>query len=160
MTNQAKSWKKCSICKTDIPVKTKYWVCNVSTCNGKRTGLVFCSISCFERHLPGARHKDAYALEETSPSQADTVAEPVKTNTPQRRIISSTIQQPTSNNAVPKETLVVVSKLKDYINNKSGMNTSASCNSKISDIIRLECDKAIDSARRDGRKTVLDRDFK
>ncbi|MCB0392361.1 MAG: hypothetical protein KDD58_13795 [Bdellovibrionales bacterium] len=148
-------WKKCSSCKSEIPFKTKYYVCNVSTCNGKRTGLVFCSIPCFERHLPGARHKDAYAIEEISPARSNSI--------PTRRIISA---KPESKNStttqhnLPKETLVVVSKLKDYIQKSSGMNTSASCMSILSDLIRVACDQAIDNARKDGRKTVLDRDFK
>ena len=61
-------WRKCSTCKKEIPYRHAYYQCNVSTCNRKRTGLVFCSVSCFEQHLPGARHRDAYAIEETSPT--------------------------------------------------------------------------------------------
>lgn len=62
-------WKKCSSCKKMIGFGAGYYVCSVSTCNGKRTGYVFCSVPCFERHLPGARHKDAAAIEETSPAR-------------------------------------------------------------------------------------------
>lgn len=58
-----------------------------------------------------------------------------------------------------KEVLVVVSKLKDYIRTASGMNTSGSVATALSSIVRNLCDKAIESAKNDGRKTVMDRDF-
>ncbi len=58
-----------------------------------------------------------------------------------------------------KEVLVVASKLKTYIRNQSGMNTSGAVIEVISDRVRLLCDQAIESAKRDGRKTVMDRDF-
>lgn len=61
---------------------------------------------------------------------------------------------------VPRETLVVVSKVKDYIRARSEMNTSDALMAVLSDIIRDVCDNAIESARNDGRKTVLDRDVK
>ncbi|MCB0359835.1 MAG: hypothetical protein KDD44_09370 [Bdellovibrionales bacterium] len=58
-----------------------------------------------------------------------------------------------------KDVLIVVSKLKNYIKNESGMNTSGNVAPKLSDIIRELCDKAIENAKKDGRKTVMDRDF-
>jgi histone H3/H4 len=57
------------------------------------------------------------------------------------------------------EALIVTSKVKKYIKDKAGMNTSASVVDALSSIIRNECDKAIASAQSDGRKTVMDRDF-
>lgn len=60
---------------------------------------------------------------------------------------------------VPREVLVVVSKLKGYIKARSGMNTSDGVIPVLSDEIRRLCDRAIDNATRDGRKTVMDRDF-
>lgn len=57
------------------------------------------------------------------------------------------------------EVLVVVSKLKAYIKDKSGMNTSGNVAAKLSDIVRGLCDEAIRRAGDDGRKTVMDRDF-
>lgn len=56
---EAAFWKRCSICKKHIGFNQKYWVCNVSTCNRKRTGLQFCSVDCWDAHLPEARHRDA-----------------------------------------------------------------------------------------------------
>jgi histone H3/H4 len=57
------------------------------------------------------------------------------------------------------DVLVVASKLKAYIREKSGMNTSANVLNALSDRIRELCDQAIENARKDGRKTVKDRDF-
>ncbi|MDW7709620.1 MAG: hypothetical protein SCH98_04035 [Deferrisomatales bacterium] len=62
-------WRRCSVCKTGIDFGTSHWVCNVSTCNRKRTGLVFCSVSCWDAHLPVARHREAWAVERVSPRQ-------------------------------------------------------------------------------------------
>ncbi len=55
--------------------------------------------------------------------------------------------------------LVVVSKTKKYIKDKSGMNTSASATEALTKIVQKLCDKAIENAANDGRKTVMDRDF-
>jgi len=57
------------------------------------------------------------------------------------------------------EILVVASKLKNYIRSKSDMNTSASVMAVVSSRVREMCDKAIENARADKRKTVKDRDF-
>lgn len=58
------------------------------------------------------------------------------------------------------EILVVVSKLKNYIKEKSGgMNTSSAVADVLSSKVRELCDRAIENAKGDGRKTVMDRDF-
>ncbi len=57
------------------------------------------------------------------------------------------------------EILVVASKLKNYIRAQSGMNTSSAVIDVLSERIRQLCNQAIDSAKREGRKTVMDRDF-
>ena len=49
--------------------------------------------------------------------------------------------------------------MKAYIKARSGMNTSGGVNEALSDLIRKLCDKAIERARADERKTVMDRDF-
>jgi histone H3/H4 len=54
---------------------------------------------------------------------------------------------------------VIASRLKEYIDARSGMNTSAGVMDVVSDFIRVITERAIDNARADGRKTVLDRDF-
>ena len=58
-----------------------------------------------------------------------------------------------------KENLVVVSKLKSYIKASAGLSTSGSVPEVLSEQIRQLCDGAIESAKKDGRKTVMDRDF-
>ena len=58
-----------------------------------------------------------------------------------------------------KEILVVASKIKKYVRSVAGMSTSANVLPKLSDAIRSLCDQAIENARADGRKTVMDRDF-
>ncbi len=57
------------------------------------------------------------------------------------------------------EVLVVASKVKAYIKEKGDMKTSSSVLSALSDRIRGMCEEAIENARSDGRKTVLDRDI-
>lgn len=57
------------------------------------------------------------------------------------------------------EVLVVASKVKKYIKEKSDLNTSASVMDELTKIVKRECDKAIERARQDHRKTVMDRDF-
>ena len=66
-----KGWRRCSACKNFIERGAIYWVCNVSTCNRKRTGLVFCSVTCWEVHLPEANHRESWAEERTAPMTSD-----------------------------------------------------------------------------------------
>lgn len=151
-------WRKCSSCKKEIGLNSKYYECSVSTCTGQRTGYVFCSVSCWEVHLPGARHRDAGAVEKTSPSV------PYQEEAPKRIIIGSSPAQPAKpppgKSSMSNEVLVVVSKMKQYIRDISEMNTSEDVNQILSEMIRQECEKAIAQARADGRKTVMARDFK
>ncbi|OFZ69919.1 MAG: hypothetical protein A3K03_01235 [Bdellovibrionales bacterium RIFOXYD1_FULL_44_7] len=58
-----------------------------------------------------------------------------------------------------KDVLVVASKIKNYIRAKSSLNTSAAVMDILSDKVRLLCDQAIERAKADSRKTVMDRDF-
>lgn len=57
------------------------------------------------------------------------------------------------------EVLVVVSKLKNHIREVSGMNTSGNVAAHLSAMVRTLCSEAIENAKKDGRKTVMDRDF-
>jgi histone H3/H4 len=68
-------------------------------------------------------------------------------------------EQAGSEEGTGSEILVVASKLKNYIRGKSGMNTSGAVIDVLSGKIRGLCDQAIEAAKRDGRKTVMDRDF-
>ncbi len=151
-------WRKCSSCKKPIALGARYYVCSVSTCNGQRTGYVFCDVPCFERHLPAARHKDAGAVEKTAPKTPEA---PVEQRAPARVFASTPTAAPASSpkSQIPKEVLVIASRLKDYIQARADYNTSASVMDVLSEHLRVVCDRAIDNARAEGRKTVMDRDF-
>lgn len=56
------------------------------------------------------------------------------------------------------EVLVVTSKVKGYIKEKSGMNTQGALPEELSKRVVALLDKAIENAKNDGRKTVMDRD--
>jgi histone H3/H4 len=58
-----------------------------------------------------------------------------------------------------KEILVIASKLKKHIRSTAGMSTAANVAPALSDIIRSLCAQAIEKAKADRRKTVMDRDF-
>jgi histone H3/H4 len=57
------------------------------------------------------------------------------------------------------EVLVVASRLKQYIREKSGMNTSDAVLTVLSDHLRRLAEDGIESARAAGRKTVMERDI-
>jgi hypothetical protein len=57
-----------------------------------------------------------------------------------------------------REVLIVVSKMKKYIRERSGMNTSDAIAEGLSEHVRAVCDDAIRAAAAEGRKTVLERD--
>ncbi len=159
-------WRKCSTCKTEIGYNSVYWVCNVSTCNRRPLELVFCSVDCWDAHVPTMRHKESWAEERRSPKRVELV-EKAQDSAPKKRI---DMRKPTPakpapartsvklDPAPPDEILVVASKVKAYIKARSGMNTSAAVMEELSKHVRRICDKAIKSAAEHERKTVLDRD--
>jgi hypothetical protein len=57
------------------------------------------------------------------------------------------------------EILVVASKVKQFVKAKSDLNTSASVMEALSKIVESELSQAIERAKADGRKTLMDRDF-
>jgi histone H3/H4 len=65
----------------------------------------------------------------------------------------------TTDPSLEREILVVVSKLKAFVRARSGMNTSDGVANVLSDHLRDLCGEAIRNAARDGRRTVMDRDF-
>jgi hypothetical protein len=173
----AQTWKPCNICKTPIAYKQKYYLCSVSTCNRKRTGLVFCSMGCFDAHLPMMRHRDAWAEPNDAPTREQ--AEREEAEAEAERAQNERKTQEASRPAGPSgdaprrvatlggepvadeedEVLVVVSKLKKFVRLRSGMNTSDSVVGVLSDHLRALSIQALRHAAADGRKTVLDRDF-
>ncbi len=57
------------------------------------------------------------------------------------------------------QTLVVVSKVKKLIKEKTQLNTSAAAIDKLTQIVEKQCLQAAQKAKESNRKTVLDRDF-
>jgi hypothetical protein len=153
-------WRRCNACKKPIALGAKYWTCSVSTCNRKRTGLVFCTVTCWEVHLPGANHREAWAEEQIAPRTLETDdAGGGAAKGGRRRLVRPSSSSPAPASSAPSdEILIVASRLKDYVRAKSGYNTSDRVLAPLSDIVRRVCDEAIERARREGRMTVLDRD--
>ncbi len=177
----AETWLKCTACKNPIPYHATHWVCSVSTCNRKATGYVFCTVPCWDSHVSDARHRDAWAVEARAPSKdawdkelaasppAPTpalrpVAAPVAPVV--RRVVgeaspvaAAAVEGVKLSEVTDKDVLIVVSKLKKYIKDRSGFNTSDNVMDLLSEHVRAVCDEAIRTAARDERKTVLDRDI-
>ena len=55
---------QCSMCKRAIASQDPCYRCSVSACNAGRMKLRFCSVACFERHIPTARHRKADCVAE------------------------------------------------------------------------------------------------
>ena len=146
-------WRRCGPCKNMIGFDSIYYVCSVSTCRKH----VFCSHDCWRAHVPLMRHKDAWAEEERSPKQHEIQKEGASMPEGSRKIVSR--DSSGSSEPMPKDILIVASKLKAYVKAKSGLNTSGNVLDRLSDIVRIHCDKAIEEAKRNGRKTLMDRDF-
>jgi hypothetical protein len=169
-------WKRCSSCKKELGFGTKHYLCSVSTCRGKRTGLVFCSVPCWDAHLGFARHRSSFAEEATSPSKeeflellAEDGGEPV----PRKIIVDTSTAKGPSPASGPVntgrstvklpgkvDTLVVVSKVKKLIHDLSEFNTSQCAIDALTERVAAACAEGIDNARTAGRKTVMGRDFR
>jgi hypothetical protein len=176
----AEAWMKCTECRKDIPYGSVYWQCSVSTCNRSRMPLYFCSVVCWDSHLASARHRDAWAEEVRAPTketwakqQASTPAPAPSPSPPAAQPPAAPIRRVVGDaspvtaaaaegvrlaEVVDKDILIVVSKLKKYIKDRSGFNCSDAVAEYLSDHVRAICDEAIRAAARDERKTVLDRD--
>lgn len=155
----ARPWKPCSVCKKNIPVGGQYYTCSVSTCNRVRDTKVFCSVSCWDAHVPVMGHRSAWANEHRAPSSlaAAEAKPPGRAEAPKRRVGRGGAP---AAGAPKQEVLIVASRLKDYIKAQADMNTSADVLEVLSDHVRLLALEAIEAAREDGRKTVKARDFR
>jgi len=200
MTQQVAHFRLCSSCRRPLNFGARYYTCSVSTCNRPKLALTFCSLPCFEAHVPTLRHREAWAEEQTAPThqqwQADQLARQsggengpqgderiarsagnsssnsvrgvgptARTPSVERQAATAAGQKPAASkelpmsNEVPKEVLVVVSKVKTYIRAKSQMNTSDAVTEALSELVRSTCDQAIEKAKSEGRKTVMARDI-
>ncbi len=62
-------WRLCSSCKKQLPFEAVYYACSVSTCNQKRNFMSFCSVFCWQSHVPIMRHRDAWAEKKRAPTR-------------------------------------------------------------------------------------------
>lgn len=162
-------WRRCSTCKREIAFESAIWKCSVSTCNRKGSSFVFCSVDCWQSHVPTMRHREAWAEEERSPGREAWKVESAAAvpDSPERETLAKETADaaravgsvPSSVTEIPREILIVTSKLKKYVKARSGLNTSDAVMSTLSDRVRRLCDDAIERAREEGRKTLMDRDF-
>lgn len=154
----SQAWRKCSSCKKDILLGSAYYVCSVSTCRGNATNYAFCSVPCWDAHIPVERHRpdSAGAIEKQAPNEPESEASRAVTG--QRKMVGGGSPSPTGRSTVEDEVLVVVTKVRKYISDKSGMNTSSGVYDALTDRIKGICEAAIQNARAQGRKTVMDRD--
>jgi hypothetical protein len=143
-------------------------------------GYVFCTVSCWDSHVADARHRDAWAVEARAPSKdawqrelATAPPEPAPKPIAQapsapivRRVVGDAPSAPLAaspsnvalSDIVDRDVLIVVSKLKKYIKDRSGMNCGDAVAEVLSDYVRALCDESIRAAGRDERRTVLERD--
>lgn len=169
--DQTEVWAKCSTCKKEIALGAKYYVCSVSTCRHKRKGFRFCSVPCWDAHLGFMNHREAYAEEAVAPRVKEELKEELEKET---KIMTEAAEPITPLNDdqvscgskydqqaadITSEVLVVVSKVKKFIKEQSGMNTSQCCVDALTKKVVAECLKGAESARQAGRKTVMGRDI-
>jgi hypothetical protein len=147
-------WKKCGPCKKEIYPGMNYFRCSISACNNQ----AFCSQSCFRVHSEMMRHRDAFPDEAIAPAVVATeqVRRKVEASTPAAK--SPTETKPAAGDE-ETDILVVMSKLKHFVRQHSGLNTSAGVAEALSDIVRQHCRHAMEKAQQAGRKTLMDRDF-
>ncbi len=100
--------------------------------------------------------KVSYIKENDEENKMD---ETEKKEAPRRILVGSNSKTKLNDQAFEQDILVVASKLKKYVKDKHGLNTSANVMQALSNIIRVSCDRAVDNAMKEGRKTLMDRDF-
>lgn len=164
-------WRRCSNCKNEIALGAKYWMCSVTSCSKVRAPVQFCSPDCWAVHNEVENHKSAWAVEHLAPKTHDEPAAGERSEKSERSGAAPKAARSTSASGGASgpsvesrvdggEVLVVVSRLKDFIKEKSnGMSTSDQVIGPLSDRVRKMADAAIASAKTANRKTVLDRDL-
>jgi histone H3/H4 len=114
------------------------------------------------------RHRDAWAEQTKAPTKEQAEAEAAAEEADKEDVArpetggARRIVTPASVSATlvdNDDVLVVVSKLKKFIRDQSGMNTSDSVTAVLSRHLRELSIKALRNAASDERKTVMDRDF-
>jgi hypothetical protein len=65
----------CATCRKLIALGATAYRCSVASCNAGRMKLRFCSIACWEKHVPTARHRNASWIAEDKGADAAAAAE-------------------------------------------------------------------------------------
>ena len=108
---------------------------------------------CFDAHVPVLRHRDAWAEEKRAPTRAAFEAEQnARQKEDEERQHAASARnlgnkEPPMSNEATNEVLIVVSKVKNYIKARAGMNTADAVSEAISDLVRKACDDAIARAK-------------
>jgi hypothetical protein len=117
------------------------------------------------RPLPAAPRPATPAPAARPAPSAPAPAAPAAATAPLRRVVGEPAPAPAPapsgvalQDVADRDILIVVSKLKKYIKDRSGMNCSDSVAEVLSDHVRALADESIRAAGRDERRTVLDRD--
>ncbi|MSQ01133.1 MAG: hypothetical protein EXR71_04450 [Myxococcales bacterium] len=140
-------WKNCSSCKKPIAHGGKYYKCSVSTCNSVRLPMIFCSVGCWDAHVPVLNHRaNVWAIEDRAPAPA---------GAPERRLI-----RPPSGPVEPDEVLIIASRLKEFVKDRADFNTAGDVMDALSELVRDATVEAIANARLEGRRTIMARDFR
>lgn len=150
MEQEQNYWRKCGACKCEIQFGQAYQKCSVSSCRK----WVFCSVDCWDIHQGVLNHKSAWAEENTAPNKEQAMSQGTR-----RIVVTPKANKVVSSGDVPRDILIVASKLKNYVKSKHDLNTSQNVMEALSDIVRDLVDEAVDRARGEGRKTLMDRDF-
>ena len=155
-------WKPCASCSKPIGFGKRYYVCSVSTCKTTRFHPMFCSIGCWDAHVPVMNHRSAWAEEEHAPTGPPPASGRPSGGGDSDELRARLMRQMAADSkGIPeKDVLIVASKLKKYVKERAGMNCSADVLEALSDLVRIHANDAVDRAREDGRKTVKGRDFK
>ncbi len=144
-------WRKCGSCKKEINFNQIYQSCSV--CKGK---FAFCSVDCWDEHVPIMNHQNAWAEENRAPAKS---TPPTDQSQPVRRIVTSPASTSHKSSPMDTEILIVASKLKQYVKDKHDLSTSANVMDALSREVRRLTDRAAEKAMAEGRKTLMDRDF-
>ena len=162
MLDEPTYFRVCSTCRKEIGFEAPWFRCSVSTCNRSRLPLFFCSVDCFTAHVPILRHRDAWAEPQRAPSKQACMLQLEEERTASERESKDAVapHAEVQDADLPHDVLVVVSKLKAYVRARSGFNTAENVAEALSDHLRELCKEAIRNAGQDGRKTLMDRDFR
>jgi hypothetical protein len=61
----------CATCRKLIALGATAYRCSVASCNAGRMKLRFCSVACWEKHVPTARHRKASWVAEDRAAAAE-----------------------------------------------------------------------------------------